>query len=385
MKRKTLRLVVAAASAAVLSAVVAPPASADAAWYKGTAHKRVRTTVDGATAASFERLADAVLSDRTAALLDRGPSSRTALRQDRGIRVAAALARAEGGGLADLKARKARLAVLGEAYSGADTRVAVDRVRVLGERALVQVTETTTLTYKKIRGDEPGTTGFQAHHELNFKRGSAGGWELTGIRPTDSGPLAINQPAPVAARVATTDALPKATPAATSWPAASAPKNLDSGTYDYRAMAAYAEKYWQNYNPAYRKFNDMGGDCTNFVSQSLKAGGWQHAPGSYNDYRTWWYGDSYQSTSWVGADEWSWFTLSQKRATNLANVYQMDVGDIMQMDFDRNGSKDHTMVVSYRGWTGVPYLTYHSVNTYRKSVASIIASYPNAAYYAYRT
>jgi hypothetical protein len=63
----------------------------------------------------------------------------------------------------------------------------------------------------------------------------------------------------------------------------------------------------------------------------------------------------------------------------------MDVGDVLQMDFDKDGSKDHTMIVSYRSSQGVPYLTYHSTNTYRRSVASIIASYPNSAYYAYRT
>lgn len=43
------------------------------------------------------------------------------------------------------------------------------------------------------------------------------------------------------------------------------------------------------------------------------------------------------------------------------------------------------MMVTYRSNAGMPYLTYHSTNTYRKSLASIIASYPDAIYYAYRT
>ncbi|MFD8215219.1 isochorismatase family protein [Streptomyces sp. NPDC059697] len=33
----------------------------------------------------------------------------------------------------------------------------------------------------------------------------------------------------------------------------------------------------------------------------------------------------------------------------------------------------------------VPYLTYHDADTYRRSLSSIIASYPTSAYYAYRT
>lgn len=55
------------------------------------------------------------------------------------------------------------------------------------------------------------------------------------------------------------------------------------------------------------------------------------------------------------------------------------------MDFEKDGSKDHTMIVTYRNAQGVPYLTYHSANTYRRSMASIIASEPNALYYAFRT
>jgi hypothetical protein len=42
------------------------------------------------------------------------------------------------------------------------------------------------------------------------------------------------------------------------------------------------------------------------------------------------------------------------------------------------------MIVTYKSG-GVPYVTYHSNNTLRRSVASLIAAYPNAYYYAYRT
>ena len=53
-----------------------------------------------------------------------------------------------------------------------------------------------------------------------------------------------------------------------------------------------------------------------------------------------------------------------------------DLG-ILQMDFAGNRSKDHSMIATYRSG-GVPYLTYHSTNTYRKSVRSLVAQYPNA-------
>ncbi|WP_338933089.1 amidase domain-containing protein [Streptomyces netropsis] len=375
MNPSTFRSAVGAVLTVAVSAVLLPASAANAA--------AGNTPDSDAAAKSFGRIADAVLTERTAALLDTRSVRRAPLLLDSNVRLSAGLARAEDTALSSLRTRKSRLAALGEAYTAADTKVTTGTPRVKNGRATVQVTETTTLTYKKIRGDEPATTGFQAHHEMNFAVTSGGKWELTGIKPKDDGPRAINQP--VTAAVASAGSPPKGTPASTSWTTRTVRKTSGTSGYNYAAMAAYAEKYWKNYNPAYRKFNDAGGDCTNFISQALKAGGWKDDSGTYSDYRNWWYNSSNQTTSWVGANEWAWFTLSAKRATNLSNVYQMDVGDILQMDFERDGSKDHSMMTTYRSRSGVPYLTYHSTNTYRKSVASIVASNPGSVYFAYRT
>ncbi len=376
MKPMTLRAAVGAVLTVTLSAVLLPASGASATGNR---------TADSATAESFGRIADAVLSERTQALLDKQPTWRM-LMLDKRVRLSSGLARTEDTALSSLMTRKKRLADLGEAYTDGNTTVAVDSVQVKGGRATARVTETTTLTYKRIRGDEPSTTGFKAHHELTFTAARGGKWELTGIASKDDGPRQINAPVTKVATAPTSTTMPKATPASTSRGAARpVPKKQTSTGYNYAAMAAYAEKYWRNYNPAYRSYNSAGGDCTNFISQALKAGGWKDEPGTDSDYRKWWSNSSSQSISWVGANEWSWFALNSKRTTNLANVYQLEVGDILQMDFEGDGSKDHSMITTYKSRAGVPYMTYHSTNTYRKSVASIIASNPDAVYYAYRT
>ncbi|MEY2232158.1 MULTISPECIES: amidase domain-containing protein [Streptomyces] len=332
-------------------------------------------------------MAEDVLSERTQALVEDQPGRRHSGQTPAKTRMSAQLKKDEEAAISSLRSRRTRLADLGEAYTGADTRVAVDRATVAGGKATVQVTEQTTLTYKKLRGDEPATTDFRTRYELTLTSKRGGGWELTSIKSQDSGPVAINEPVAAKVNVVKDDGnqYPDGTPASTKYPAPAKPKAKTGGTYDYAAMAKYAEKYWSNYNPAYRKFNGAGGDCTNFISQALKAGGWKAVPGSTSDYRNWWYDGARQSDSWVGANEFAWFTLSNKRAANLASVYQTDVGDIVQVDFNKDGSKDHSMMVTYRSSAGMPYLTYHSTNTYRKSLASIIASYPDAVYYAYRT
>ncbi|TXS46764.1 hypothetical protein EAO75_18910 [Streptomyces sp. uw30] len=344
--------------------------------------------VDAGTRATFQRLADAVFTDRTQALVD-GAQSRKPLTGgfSGDVRLSARVARGEAAALSTLEGRGDLLAQLGERYRKADTAVTLDATRVTGRTAKAAVTETTTLTYDKVRGDEPGTTGFQAHHELTFTADPRGDWQLTAVRDTDPG-IAVNTLAKPSVKAPTVDdTMPSAPRAATTYPAPAKPKTLTGTALNYKAMAAYAEKHWSNYNKDYPDLGGRGdgGDCTNFVSQSLKAGGWKHVPGYVYDYTKWFGNAEIQSHSFVGVNEWSWFAQNSKRTTSLANVYQMDVGDVLQMDFDKDGSKDHTMVVSYRSPQGVPYLTYHSTNTYRRSVASIIASYPSAAFYAYRT
>ncbi|MGW1559220.1 amidase domain-containing protein [Streptomyces sp. NPDC002144] len=344
--------------------------------------------LDAATTSAFGRIADAVLTDRTAALLDTPqPAARASLKATGGVELASTLAKSESGAVTSLRGTRSRLAALGEAYTAADTKVTVNSARLRGRTATVQVTETTTLTYAKIRGDEPPTTGFTAHHELTFTGGADGGWQLTGERLTDTGPRPVNEPAPAApVTKVRPSAVIDAPRAAITYPAPAAPKNLGTSTpYDYSAMVTYAEKYWKNYNTAYRKYNGMGGDCTNFISQALFAGGWKKVTGSTEDYGTWNSGTSSDTDTWIGVNEWSWFTQTAKRTTALANAYQMDLGDVLQMDFDKDGSKDHTMMTTYRSSSGVPYLTYHDTDTYRRSLSSLIASYPNSAYYAYRS
>ncbi|MFD6180680.1 amidase domain-containing protein [Streptomyces goshikiensis] len=331
-------------------------------------------------------MAKDVLDQRTQALVENQTAKQSSGLVGKKARLSAQLKKDEEAALQSLRSRKYRLAELGEAYTRADTRVVVERATITGGKATVQVTETSTLTYKKLRGDEPETTDIGTRYELTLTSKRGGTWELNSITSRDSGPVAVNEPVAAKPKTVKDDGnqYPDGTPASIKYPAEPKPK-AKTGAYDYAAMARYAEKHWRKYNPSYRQFGGAGGDCTNFVSQALKAGGWKSAPGSSSDYRNWWYDKTRQSDSWVGANEFAWFTLSNHRATNLANVYQADIGDIVQVDWNGDGSKDHSMMVTYRSKAGIPYVTYHSTNTYRKSLASLIASYPDAVYFAYRT
>ncbi|WP_431844279.1 amidase domain-containing protein [Calidifontibacter indicus] len=289
----------------------------------------------------------------------------------------------------------------GEAYDSARTSVDVISSRVEGNQRIVTVNETTMLAYKKISGGEPPETGYTAKHELVFRTDPVDNVltlvEDRQLEPTGLLPLGEAMKYTVGGANSQFKAEPdpsegedESAPASTvrqSGPSlgggkVTSPNTLIAGL-SYTAMGAYLERYWQNYNPAYRSFTGTGGDCTNFVSQALKAGGWSDANGSAGDYHAWWYVSLTQTKSWAAVDWWASFARSSGRTTTLGNVWDLRLGDVLQVDGNKNGTKDHTTMVSY--YSTKPYFTYHSTNRFRRSMDQVLADWGAANYYAYRT
>ncbi|MFD3736127.1 amidase domain-containing protein, partial [Streptomyces sp. NPDC058632] len=273
----------AATASVVAGAVMLPNWSAGAAVTNDP-------TVDARTKATFQRLADAVFTDRTEALVDGDRDRPLTDGFSADVQLSSGTARSENAARSVLDRRRGELAELGEKYSKGSTTVTLGATDVEGRKAKAVVTETTTLTYEKVRGGEPGTTGFQARHELTFTADRRGDWQLTGIRPADEDNLAVNQttapPATGSMSPKSGTTTPSAPKASISYPGPANPKDFTAGGLDHEAMAAYAKRYWSDYNPAYPNYNGAGagGDCTNFVSQALKEGGWKHVPGYVYDY-----------------------------------------------------------------------------------------------------
>jgi hypothetical protein len=153
------------------------------------------------------------------------------------------------------------------------------------------------------------------------------------------------------------------------------------------AIVNYAYRHWNNYNTSYRNFNNSGtrgGDCTNFVSQAVLAGGWPKVSGWYRSNSVWWYNSGNQSWTWINAHRWYLFTRERPRASALSNVSALVPGDILQVDFNRDGSIDHTMIVTKKDSRGTVYLTYHTNDTKDRSFWDFYSASGNANYYAWR-
>lgn len=288
---------------------------------------------------------------------------------------------------AALRDRAARLNALGEAYTGFATDVRLVHARNVEGKLVARIEEATEL-YRQVSGDEPPSSGFRVEREFVFEKDAVTGWILEDVQYVGEGPAPINEVVengataalarpPLPTSAAPTDSSPLRTSKTTKyeWPVAVA-----SAYYNRNAMVNYATTYVYNYNNAYRTFPN---DCTNFISQAMYAGGWTMVSGYYTSNDVWWYNWLNQSYTWAGAHNWYFFARGSGRTSSLSSVWNMQLGDVLQIDFQRDGQIDHTMIVTWVGTSDL-YLTYHTNDNLNRSLQSIIDQYPNAWYYAHR-
>ncbi|ROP72124.1 amidase domain-containing protein [Curtobacterium sp. PhB115] len=141
------------------------------------------------------------------------------------------------------------------------------------------------------------------------------------------------------------------TPTAAPTPSASAAVASTSLAYaaltDVDRQLAYAMRYWKDYNLSeYGTMNPIGGDCANYVSQTLIARGWEQRSDWYNrsagaeHSATWTYCPTMDPWLETNAAE---FGLTKRTSDERDEV---KVGDIVFYDWNANGSPDHTTIVS---------------------------------------
>lgn len=134
--------------------------------------------------------------------------------------------------------------------------------------------------------------------------------------------------------------------------------------YSTTRAALYGETYYATNNLLFYTANvGSGGDCTNFISQSVWYGfGGINAAGyissrylmEYNpSYSLGWYGGlGGGSASWEQANSfWTYMTLSRSssqmgpRVTIMSSVQSLSKGGVMQIDFEGDGDFDHTVIL----------------------------------------
>ncbi|WP_223593105.1 amidase domain-containing protein [Neobacillus bataviensis] len=139
---------------------------------------------------------------------------------------------------------------------------------------------------------------------------------------------------------------------------------FDRLSYQYNRLKAiqYAERWWNSYNPAYKKFEN---DCTNFISQCLHVAG---APmrGYPNRGTGWWMQNHNWSYSWAIANSLRLYlskSTTGLRAKEVSSPDQLLLGDVICYDFEGDGRFNHNTIVTAKDANGMPLVNAHTYNS----------------------
>lgn len=134
----------------------------------------------------------------------------------------------------------------------------------------------------------------------------------------------------------------------------------------------YARKWAFSRNPEFYDFSDIGGDCTNFVSQCIYAG---CRVMNFTPVFGWYYINSYErAPAWTGVSFFYDFITSNKGAGpygRLTSVSEMQIGDVIQLG-DSDGNFYHTLLVTSVGRIPSKYsirVTAHSNDAFMRPLS----------------
>ncbi|TLS37997.1 amidase domain-containing protein [Pseudalkalibacillus caeni] len=133
-------------------------------------------------------------------------------------------------------------------------------------------------------------------------------------------------------------------------------------SYNRLAAVKYAERWWNDYNPAYKSFDV---DCTNYISQCLRAGG---APmrGYPGRSRGWWFQNNNWSYSWSVAHAFRWHLSGSTvglKGKEVQTPGELQPGDVVCYDFDGDGHWQHSTIVVDHDGKGMPLVNAHTTNS----------------------
>lgn len=139
--------------------------------------------------------------------------------------------------------------------------------------------------------------------------------------------------------------------------------NEERKSYHYNRLRAvqYAETWWNSFNPKYKKFTD---DCTNFISQCLHEGGGPMR-GQPNRGSGWWMQNNNYSYSWAMAHSLMQYLSNSKsglRARQVSYPQELNLGDVICLDFQGDGRFDHNTIVTAKDAYGMPLVNAHTFN-----------------------
>ena len=138
--------------------------------------------------------------------------------------------------------------------------------------------------------------------------------------------------------------------------------------YNRQGAVDYAIKWALSNNPNFYNFDNIGGDCTNFISQCLLSG---DCVMNFSQ-NGWYYTNSYnRSPSWTSVKFLQDFLLNNKTLGpfgHVVNLSQIQLGDIIQIK-QNPFTYNHSVIVT-KIENGNIYVCAHTFNVSNKKLSS---------------
>ena len=136
--------------------------------------------------------------------------------------------------------------------------------------------------------------------------------------------------------------------------------------YNRQKAKEYAKEWAFSRNPKYYAFDNLGGDCTNFISQCIFAGS---GIMNYTPTTGWYYINSNKrSPSWTGVEYLYNFLVNNTGVGPFAkeiSPIQSEIGDIIQLG---NSQKFyHSLIIVEKNESGI-YIAAHNFNAYLRNI-----------------
>lgn len=274
-------------------------------------------------------------------------------------------------------------------FSHAEVTIEDAEVVVSGTTAHVVLTETTNLYLAAALAapsEVPAATTYRLGHSMRFELVGTS-WKLA-ADVLDLPQYAID-PIPYAGAEKSGPAAPEEpqgdpvppewvpdTPETPERPRAEEPAAIGAqAAFNRSAAIQYATRWSHGRNPAYNKY---GNDCTNFLSQILRTGGWTNVGGIEGPDK-WWHIPPRDSRTWRIANELARFGHQYSRRLRSYAGEPVREGDVVfadWADYRADGRIDHAMFVTWvtrpRDWRGI-FVTYHTSDNENISMAAVAA------------
>lgn len=141
-------------------------------------------------------------------------------------------------------------------------------------------------------------------------------------------------------------------------------------SYNRDLAVEYALNWALKRNPKYYDYENLGGDCTNFVSQCLFAG---INKMNFRNYGWYYFNANNKSPSWTGAKYFYEFLINNTNEGpkgKIINRNMVRVGDIIFLSFD-NIEYTHCMIITKIIGNQI-FICCHSIDSKNRSLNSYI-------------